>query len=67
MNFSNLRSYDSQTIEVRFLPLFVSYCQKFKIKGRWMSHIGTKFGPLVGGRIAVGKVDEIYAVVDKLL
>ena len=58
---------DGEAVEEGLLPLFVADGEELEVEGCGMPHVGAELGPLVGGGVAVGKVDEVYAVVDELL
>ena len=67
VSLAHLGGYDGEAVEIWRLPLLVADGQELEVERLGMPHVGTKLGPLVLGGVAVGKVDEVDAVVDELL
>ena len=53
-----------ESLVVLVVPLLIAHTQVLQVEGGGVSHFGTQGSPLVLGRVAVGKLDEVDAVID---
>ena len=49
---------------VLVVPLLVAHTEELQVEGLWMSHVGAQLCPFVGGGVAVGKINQVDAVID---
>ncbi len=49
---------------ILIVPLLITYTEILEVEWFWMTHVSTKFSPLILSRIAISEVDKVDAVID---